>query len=329
MTMRRLAMALIGAALLAAPALAARCGEGKQATALIVDDLDIDGDLSDWPSDLERHHIGGSAPATFRVAWSPETDRIFVAIEVEDDVIILGNTWTQTDAVEVYTWGGDPTGDQPCEPRGHWFNPIQFAAVPGPPGEYIRGCGNPCAAGPDRTDPTRFGTRAAWRKEGKTLSYEWALPVFGDFRQGSIELTAGRGIGFDVVVVDHNGGSFNWTPWGNPATTKFASPQNVATLVLSGESADSPVWAWLGDVTRAVGRFFLYGVGLVALVVGGLVARGAIRGRGGASGRLDALERRMTDTQDVLIALSEKYDRLEAHVQALSADTKHGDADGR
>ena len=33
--------------------------------------------------------------------------------------------------------------------------------------------------------------------------------------------------------------------------------------------------------------------------------------RGGLSGRLDEIERRLTDTQDVMIALSEKMDRWE------------------
>ena len=31
--------------------------------------------------------------------------------------------------------------------------------------------------------------------------------------------------------------------------------------------------------------------------------------------RLEALERRLTDTQDVMIALSEKIDRIEAHIR--------------
>ena len=267
------------------PASANDCGGGTRATALIVDDLDVDGDLSDWPEGLVEHQVGGPAPSRFWVVWSPETDRVYVGIEVEDSQSVIGRNWSSTDATEVFTWGGDPTGSPACEPHGGSRNPIQFAFVPGA-GEYVRGCGNPCAkiGSEGHVNPTSQGVRVAWSRRGNTTAYEWALPVFEDYHKGPIELTPGRGIGFDVVITDSDGGRSTLTPWGNPSTQKYNSPGYVATLVLSEERARHPIWSWLADAASATGRFALYGFGLAAVIAVGLAARSVVNGAGRHSG---------------------------------------------
>jgi hypothetical protein len=292
------------------PASARGCGDGATATALLVDELDVDGDLSDWPPDLEVYRVGGRSPASFRVVYSDETDLVYVGLEVEDDINVAGGAWHSTDGVEVFTWGGDPS-DGKCEPRGGSSNPIQFAVVPGA-GEYVPGCGNPCAkmGSGGHADPREQGALAAWRRKDEVTVYEWAVPVFEDYRKGPIELHP-RAIGFDIIITENDRGGYHWKPWGNPNGRKFDSPTHVATLVLSEKRADSPLSAWLGHAAHVVGRLGLYGIGLAALICGVLIVRSAVNGRGGTQARLASLEQRITDTQDVLLALSEKYDRLE------------------
>ena len=226
----------------------------------------------------------------------------------------------------MFTWGGDPTGSRACEPHGGSRNPIQFAFVPGA-GEYVPGCGNPCAkiGRQGHVDPTSQGVRVAWSRRGNTTVYEWALPVFEDYHKGPIELTPDRGIGFDVVITDSDGGRSTLTPWGNPSTQKYNSPRYVATLLLSEERARHPIWSWLADAASATGRFALYGFGLAAVIAVGLVVRSVVNGGGGVAQRLDSLERRVTDTQDVLIALSEKFDRLEERFAGRAASDSGAD----
>ena len=71
-------------------------------------------------------------------------------------------------------------------------------------------------------------------------------------------------------------------------------------------------WAW---------QFALYCIGLVALVAAGTGLRRTVAGWMGGS-RMETLEQRVTDTQDVMIAMSEKYDRLEERFVELAAQIR-------
>ena len=123
----------LGVSLSMSSAQANCAARGVRAPARLLGAPPIDGDLSDWP-DLGRHSVGGSAPASFRVAYSPETDRGYLAIEVEDDDLVVGGRWNVTDAADIYTWGGDPT--QGCR-SNRQSNPIQWAVVPAGPGSSL------------------------------------------------------------------------------------------------------------------------------------------------------------------------------------------------
>ncbi len=298
----------------------ANCADrGVRATALIIDPPTIDGDLSDWP-DLVRHSVGGSAPASFRVAYSPETDRVYLAIEVEDDDLVVGGRWNVTDAADIYTWGGDPT--QGCR-SNRQSNPIQWAVVPGA-GEYNPGCGNPCAyhlsSGP--VAAVGKGADAAWRRTGNMIIYEASVPVYDEFRGDPVALKPGGTIGFDLLIVDHDHDhAYKWEAWGNPEGSKFQSPSRVVPLTLSPERATSPLWDALGTVASWAGQFALYCIGLVALVAAGTGLRRTVAGWMGGS-RMGTLEQRVTDTQDVMIAMSEKYDRLEERFVELAAQIR-------
>lgn len=310
-------MILAVAALVWVPAAASAICDNSdiRATALIMDAPTIDGDLSDWPGGLQVHNIGGTAPATFRVGYSPDADRIYVAIEVEDDMHVVGTNWANTDATDIYTWGG--SAGKCKAKKGHEL-PVQFAMVPGP-GEYNPGCGNPCAyaIATGKTQAGERGAQAAWHRSGNITTYEWSVPVFGDVRQAPQDLAPGRQVGFDIIVTDHDADPhYRWHARANPEGQKFLSPANVATLVLSGERATSP-WDALAGAASIAGRLGLICVALLAVVVGGTTVRRKVRDRIGG-GRVATLEQRVTDTQDVLIALSEKYDALEARYVELA-----------
>ncbi|HJP29562.1 MAG TPA: sugar-binding protein [Candidatus Latescibacteria bacterium] len=321
----RLIVILPVAALLAATSAQADCGEaGLKATALIMDPPTIDGDLSDWP-ELRTHAIGGTAPSTFRVGYSPETDRVYVAVEVEDDEHVVGGRWDRTDAADIYTWGGDV---KRCRSGGRFENPMQFSVVAGD-GEYVPNCGNPCAysKGVQHVVATEKLANVAWHRVGATTIYEWEVPVYKDVRRDPISLSSGQQVGFDIIVSDHDGdGRYKWRAWGKPAANKWSNPTHVATLILSPERAESPLWSGLGKAAGVLGKLALYGLGLVALVGAGAGVRRVVRSNGGD--RIDSLEQRVTDTQDVLIALSEKYDRLEERFVELAAQIRHDDTTG-
>jgi len=165
-----------------------------------------------------------------------------------------------------------------------------------------------------RRDAASKGVEAAYQRYhgyGDQVTYEWSVPVFTDFDELPIDLTdAGRAIGFDLVVVDKQTNGHRWIPWGNSAEQKFHGPDRVGTLVLSTERAFMPWWSSVGSVASTLGQILLYGIGALAVVAGGMALRNVALPPA-EGGRLIEIEKRLTDTQDILLALNEKCERLE------------------
>jgi hypothetical protein len=114
----------------------------QTAHAVVLHDVVIDGRLDEWPSSLERYpirnHFQAYGPTdidaadldystdlspAYRVAYDPDEDLLYVAVEVRDDDLVVGSMPINTDGCEVYVHGGDgprPTGA-----------PMQYAMVPG------------------------------------------------------------------------------------------------------------------------------------------------------------------------------------------------------
>ena len=301
----------------------------REVTALIVDPIDIDGDLSDWPEGLVRHRVTHDPGASFMVGYSPDENLLYVGAEVQDDVLVVGNHWQKTDACEVYVYGGPSS--KVSRFTSDYSNPLQYALVPGP-GEYIPGHGNPTlhSANGGSRNAACTRTEAAYRREGDRTYYEWAVEVYEKFPNRPAKLTPGKTVGFDVVIVDNdNRGSFRWQPWGSTAGMKFGSPDRVGWCVLSEEHAAPEHHGWrefVMSTTRQAWNLLFLGALAVGLVATGYALRRVL---GGGSPDVDermlAFERRLTDTQDVLIALSEKLDRLEerpAHQRDTGNDEK-------
>jgi hypothetical protein len=204
----------------------------QRARAEVLRGIRVDGHLEDWPEGMPRYALTYRPGAEFRVAYDPDDNLLYVAVEVADADLVVGHDWHTTDACEVNVWGGG--GPHPS-------NPLQYALVPGP-GEYIAGLGNPTLNAGGKSSPANTTrTRAAFRYDGKIITYEWAVEVYDRFLDRPAQLTAGKKIGFDVVVVDkQSDGYHGWTPWGSPGVHKFERPENLGELELTSERVRVP-----------------------------------------------------------------------------------------
>lgn len=284
----------------------------------IVDGIDIDGKLGDWPGDIPWNYITRGPDSRFKVAFDPRENLLYVLAEVEDETLTIGNHYGRTDALEIYTLALDRGTPR----RGEL--PMQIAIVPGR-GEYNPGCGNPCLY-------SRFGIRnvagtrinAAYTYDHKTIRYEAVVEAFDSVAdRRTMDLAPGREIGFDIVVVDADReGRHHWQPWGSPRIQKYSSPDNVGRCILSPRQS-ARHWDGLLSVIGTGGRVLAVllatGLGVAAVVTGGDALRRKLGHPSSADQRLDAIEKRLTDTQDVLIVLSEKYDRMEALLRERAA----------
>lgn len=221
--------------------------QAQIAKAAILEDVVIDGKLNDWPEDMERYPIrnyyqsygptdidhadlntSADLSPHFRVAYSPDENLVYVAVEVRDEEHVVGNHYMDTDAVEIFTHG---------EGRRSKGEPFQYVLVPGR-GQYAGGWRNP---GLKDRDITRTRTRAAYSRNGDVTIYEWAVEVFDQFPNRPTTLTPGKTIGFDVVAVDKDGyDTPAQVPWGPPMTEKYYHPDRLGTLALLDESGS---WA--------------------------------------------------------------------------------------
>jgi hypothetical protein len=204
----------------------------ERAEAPILKSVVIDGKLDEWPTGMQLYTFHNRPGAKLRVAYDPDRNVLLVALEVPDHYLVVGNDWHNTDACEVYTWGGG--GSDPSKP-------MQYALIPGN-GEYVAGYGNPfVSVGGKATRATGTRTQAAHNYDGKTITYEWAVEVYDRFPEEPAKLTANKEIGFDVVIVDkESNGHHNWIPWGSPGVHKFERPKNLGRLKLLADTVSSP-----------------------------------------------------------------------------------------
>jgi hypothetical protein len=100
---------------LLALALPANAHNGAVATAAPLADIVIDGDLSDWPQNMERYPIAlpesgepprdeGDLQAFFPVGLNAGENELYLAVEVADESVVIDTTrdWNSQDGCEVY-----------------------------------------------------------------------------------------------------------------------------------------------------------------------------------------------------------------------------------
>jgi signal transduction histidine kinase/ligand-binding sensor domain-containing protein/CheY-like chemotaxis protein len=239
-TARRICVCLVGLAAAAPPLSWGHNGVVSQATA--VHALEVDGDLSDWPADLERLPVATvsfgaplSGPrdcqASFRVAVDPQAAVLYVSVEVADDSPVTDpspmRTWATEDGCEIYV----------DVHHGQGTPAVQYALRGAPKGE---------------TSPA---VRSAWSIRAGVRTYEWGIGLTG---LTADSLQQPRTIGFDLALCDRDqDGSFSWVTWG-PGTAKSGDASRRGDLIVVPPQAEVGALAgqaqWAGEGTPMPGR---------------------------------------------------------------------------
>jgi hypothetical protein len=82
----------------------------------LLEGITVDGELDDWPSSLPRYSFdrshcnsqmrsasaGQHRPGAFFMTGYDPDGVLFVAVQVKDDDLVVGDAWDRTDGVEVY-----------------------------------------------------------------------------------------------------------------------------------------------------------------------------------------------------------------------------------
>ncbi|MBT3344746.1 MAG: hypothetical protein HN712_28290 [Gemmatimonadetes bacterium] len=200
---------------------------GRLAMGLPLDDITVDGDLSDWPEDLPRYAITmaefGKPPsgpqdfaADFRVGYSPTTHRIYVAVEVVDESTVLHrkgrSNWDNADGCDLYIGLEHESYGGPVAQLAMWGNDRHAMGA---------------------ASLRSFEVATTERPKGRV--YEWSVDA--DAFQ-SKPLHDGFDLAFDIVVADvDEDGSFSWMAWG-ARSSKLASPMRLGDVMLVGAGAD-------------------------------------------------------------------------------------------
>lgn len=238
------------------------------ALAFPLENIEVDGDLADWPEDIIRYPVrklfmasgfrqpeGGSdlSPA-FSVGYNLKEQLIYLGVVVRDDKVVVGHTsHMDTDAVEVYIDGLRSERKF----SGQFANPIwqyvglvdlpvqQYIAIPGSGKIY----GTPHNTNPVviSGDVKKTRTQVAFRRVGDITTYEWAIQPFDRYPDQPTLLERGKRIGFDLAVADKDvpatspqgmnepaSAHLAWVYWGPQWTgMKVLDAGNLGELILA------------------------------------------------------------------------------------------------
>jgi len=169
----------------------AQAHSGSVALAVPLEGITVDGDLSDWPEDMERYDVSirgyGSRPkneddflGSFRVGYSPSENALYVAAEVEDDAIVL-----------------DPGQDLYDRDAGGLSLEIEHLAENVRSPHYWAGGRERGVYGPGNLEHANAEVQS---QEG-VLRYEWRIDV-GAMSGNSVRLAPAMTIGFDLGLSD-------------------------------------------------------------------------------------------------------------------------------
>ncbi|MEM7054203.1 MAG: serine hydrolase [Pseudomonadota bacterium] len=175
----------------------AQADNGAIAYAYPLSNIEIDGDLSDWPENLQRYPIqinnaGQVVPADdhyaaeFRVGYELESNALFIAIEVTDQLHSVADDtevdWINQDGVILYF-------DRNHEPKGS--GAVLFSAV-GPHRDLLTGSGHWDA---DVENVSWDNATVEVARRENTTVYEWRI-------QNDRGLEPDTSLGLDILISD-------------------------------------------------------------------------------------------------------------------------------
>ncbi|MFC1606459.1 response regulator [Candidatus Latescibacterota bacterium] len=193
---------------------------GSVALAYPIDNILIDGDLSDWPDTIIRQSITrpeyGDIPintadylGTFMVGYNSGENALYIAVEVVDDSMINNPKvidWNTEDRCEIYL--------EQNHGKQSVMTQISLRS------ELIS----------DSTKSTAQNERTTAYNRDKALHrYEWKIEL-PDINLSN--MNSGSTIGFDIAICDKdNDGSFSWMTWGR-STSKSMNNEFLGDIVL-------------------------------------------------------------------------------------------------
>jgi len=202
---------------------------GRVALAYPVENITLDGDLSDWPTDFVSYAIdtprGGDLPrdandfeASFRVGYNLEENAFYLAVKMRDESMVLDGA----DPVNMVY----PTNRDACTPIIH-FDQEKFkpAIVFQPTWPVVVG---------DERHAMTAGTEVAFTRDAQAHYYEWRVDA--GQTEDPVELRPGQVIGLMMGLWDRDAdGSSTFMAWGQG---HFNAPTGLGDVVLvSGETA--------------------------------------------------------------------------------------------
>ena len=197
---------------------------GQIAIAHPVDNISVDGDLSDWPDDMVSYPIGGENgelwgdkpmdstdfSATFKIGYNKKDKAIYIGVSVQDESFIIDKNenadFNTHDGNEIYLDIMHYPNGSPVIMRGVYGQTnTSFGYLPKIPEPLLK-----------------------YREEGKNRYYEWKFLLGEYFDQY-------KSIGFDISVSDKDeDGSFSWLAWGKE-TGKMSSYNRLGDVFMLSE----------------------------------------------------------------------------------------------
>lgn len=178
----------------------ARAHNGHFTTAEPVSGITIDGDLSDWPSEMKTHFISTTLflcdgtpdregfKGRYRVGCNYKENALYIAFEIEDDSIVLDGigdeAWSSHDGCEIFL-SLDHAGDETV--------PVQYVYRANPTSIFNNGINEKFAK----------HAKAARSSNDTQLTYEWRIDL-ATLSEGKCDLAEGTVIGFDVAFLDRD-----------------------------------------------------------------------------------------------------------------------------
>ena len=205
---------------------------GAVAIAVPIEGIVVDGDLSDWPEEIDRYPIAlmesGDAPTgeedfhgSFRIGYNEQENALYVAVEVEDESVVKesqGETlWDTQETCEIYLFA-DKTGRQ---------QPTQY---------YLRG--NLLGILEGDLQEGEVEGEVTWGEND--YQFEWKINV-EKATNGRLQFHPNLVFGFDISLWDKDGdGTASWYVW-SKGNMKYLNPLNIgfAYLAVSEVTLDS------------------------------------------------------------------------------------------